>query len=979
GLHVLWFYSEDVLGHKEEIKITTVAVDNTPPATTIAFGQPSFVAGPVAVITGQTAISVTAVDSPLGNAAASGVQKIEFSIDSGPLKVYNEPFFILDQGTHTITYYSTDNLGNAEASRLAAVSVTPFKLNALSSLDNVRLSGESGIWGNVQANDAYVGTGNSLVDGDVTAAAIVVKGNAKILGKITIASNTLMPDPIDMALILNDLKSRNNNDQIPPGFLDKKGVLRINDHDVLTLSSGTYHLGGIVQSGQSRLVFSGPTELLVDGFFDPKDFSPDGQDNNDDADCDHDEKDDNWVQWQSSTRSCAATADTGHKLPYAPGSPPLAELGGTAGPPEAGTPARVKVSGKSQWQLNGSVTLYVQGTASFGGQAWVNSQGNPQELVILAENPSRLDHPHPPLSPQGRGEKNDWEISGRLGAKVMVSGKASLFATVYAPDSHLWMTGDSLTYGHVFAKSFIMTGQSRLIQGGLAIPPEPKTIKVPKDYPTLQAAVDAANPGDMINIGPGNFCGAYISKRLEIVGTKGQYPLTLPSPPRGEGGGEGVVIIGCPAPAPFHPSGFRVGLWLSSSAASGTTIKNITFDGKGVSNMNLKPLGMAIQARDLNNGNAKINYVTVENNTIIGTIQGITNNAGDNWNIRNNTIKNLSVFDCVTGARFCGGGVGIVSQVWRGDVQAGQPMSRPFNTTIVQNDVSGKIPDTLTLFSMVGIWALSLDQALIVNNKMTIPDNPNTSAGGVGIWVANTCCGSPAGSPVSAQGSDYAWPPSINVQVTKNDGSDSEFAIIIDSGNTTGLVLKDNKGLIIVGDEVVQDPKKRQRRKIASYDVLAQTKSSSNEEQLSWQTPSISAIVPKDAVFVDDLVTVLVRADYGRTSTLAMLLADPAFKMGEAYCFPNPATGSQKPTFHIETGLADKVELRIYDISGELIHETTLDVPPQVIDDGQGPQYAYEYPWDASRVGSGVYVYVIQSFKAGEGTLKKMGKCALVK
>lgn len=105
--------------------------------------------------------------------------------------------------------------------------------------------------------------------------------------------------------------------------------------------------------------------------------------------------------------------------------------------------------------------------------------------------------------------------------------------------------------------------------------------------------------------------------------------------------------------------------------------------------------------------------------------------------------------------------------------------------------------------------------------------------------------------------------------------------------------------------------------------------------------------------------------------------AESVFKLGEVYCYPNPAKRAD-PTFHMETGLADRVELKIYDTSGDLVHETVLPGPPQIIDDGQGPQYAYEYRWDIRNAGSGVYVFNMTARK-GDKTLKKTGRCAVIK
>lgn len=112
-------------------------------------------------------------------------------------------------------------------------------------------------------------------------------------------------------------------------------------------------------------------------------------------------------------------------------------------------------------------------------------------------------------------------------------------------------------------------------------------------------------------------------------------------------------------------------------------------------------------------------------------------------------------------------------------------------------------------------------------------------------------------------------------------------------------------------------------------------------------------------------------------SSAAPLAADTSFKLGEVYCYPNPAK-KINPIFHIETGLADKVELKIYDVSGDLVHETTLTGAPQQIDDGQGPQLAYEYLWDVKNVGSGVYIFSVTS-RQGDKTLKKTGRCAVIK
>src|SRR4051812_37918781 len=108
-----------------------------------------------------------------------------------------------------------------------------------------------------------------------------------------------------------------------------------------------------------------------------------------------------------------------------------------------------------------------------------------------------------------------------------------------------------------------------------------KVLQVPQKFPTIQAAVAAAQDGDKIRVKAGAYCGATIDKRVELVG-EGR--------PR---------IIGC-ADGPTL-SGARVGFimpnTIGSNPASGTKISGFAFDGRGVSSANLAPLAFGIYAR----------------------------------------------------------------------------------------------------------------------------------------------------------------------------------------------------------------------------------------------------------------------------------------------------------------------------------------------------------------------------------------------
>jgi len=104
---------------------------------------------------------------------------------------------------------------------------------------------------------------------------------------------------------------------------------------------------------------------------------------------------------------------------------------------------------------------------------------------------------------------------------------------------------------------------------------------------------------------------------------------------------------------------------------------------------------------------------------------------------------------------------------------------------------------------------------------------------------------------------------------------------------------------------------------------------------------------------------------------------DSAFRLGEVYVFPNPALRGAAPVLHIETGIADRVKITFYTVSGRQAHQTTLTGAPAALDDGNGLSYAYEYIW-RDNIPSGVYYYHIEAEKGGQ-KIKKSGKFGVVR
>jgi nitrous oxidase accessory protein NosD len=299
--------------------------------------------------------------------------------------------------------------------------------------------------------------------------------------------------------------------------------------------------------------------------------------------------------------------------------------------------------------------------------------------------------------------------------------------------------------------------------------------RVPERYPTIQAAIDASSAGDVVDVAPGSYCGATVTTAVTLLGHGC------------------ATIVGCPE-GPTISGELRAGFYLAgadgASAASGTRIDGFTFDGRGIAADNLEPLALGVFARFAGN-------VRVEDNVFLGTVQAITNTAGDGWYIAHNRIEGLTLFDC-TGA-LCAGGDGIVIQLAPEAIAAaggpGAPVNRPEHNVVVGNRVSGAIPDGFDAFSMAGIFVFAADDTAVEHNDVSIPDNPTADAAGDGVLISNMCCGEPA-----------VLPGARRTLVLFNDGRDSQFGVVVEGtggDNTGGLVLFGNSGPVLVEGTLV--------------------------------------------------------------------------------------------------------------------------------------------------------------------------------
>jgi hypothetical protein len=233
----------------------------------------------------------------------------------------------------------------------------------------------------------------------------------------------------------------------------------------------------------------------------------------------------------------------------------------------------------------------------------------------------------------------------------------------------------------------------------------------------------------------------------------------------------------------------RVGFLLAQdkvrSRASGTRITGLTFDGRGVSETDLNALAFGVFARFADD-------VVVSRNAFLGTVQAVTNTAGDRWVITSNRISDLRAFG---GEGAWGGGVAIAVQAYSHDGAPGgslNPRNRPKDNTVADNKVTGKLPDGLDAFSMVGVLVRGADRTVVSRNTVEIGPNPTGRAAGQGVAVSSV-----------GPGEVTVVPGPRGTVVEENDGRGSELAVVVESKGVAaseGLELRDNAGVVMLED-----------------------------------------------------------------------------------------------------------------------------------------------------------------------------------
>ncbi len=107
-------------------------------------------------------------------------------------------------------------------------------------------------------------------------------------------------------------------------------------------------------------------------------------------------------------------------------------------------------------------------------------------------------------------------------------------------------------------------------------------------------------------------------------------------------------------------------------------------------------------------------------------------------------------------------------------------------------------------------------------------------------------------------------------------------------------------------------------------------------------------------------------SDYTFTTSQA---AEETLALRDAFTYPNPSLGD--PKIRLQFGLADSVELRIFNAAGEEVLAETLSQANFI-----NSQFVYEY--QARNLANGIYIYSATAKKGGQ-TVRTKGKFAVVK
>lgn len=246
----------------------------------------------------------------------------------------------------------------------------------------------------------------------------------------------------------------------------------------------------------------------------------------------------------------------------------------------------------------------------------------------------------------------------------------------------------------------------------LTVAGNPGVIQVPRDYGTIQAAVDAASPGDTIVVSSSSSSYAgniTIAKSLILIGTS-------PSSTVIDAGniGSGVLIN---ATSDVQVSGFKI--INADSFDSGIEI---------LSSSNVQILGNIINTTLTYPGNGVLvqdsNLVTLKNNTITKGIYGVLMKGGYSNTIQSNAVYGNSAADVHLNDT---AGIVVRDNILRMSNRGLDVWFGSGGNSITLNTMANN--------TLAGLWIISSNNNQIVANNI---DWNNASSGSLGLYLQGT-------------------------------------------------------------------------------------------------------------------------------------------------------------------------------------------------------------------------------------------------
>jgi hypothetical protein len=206
--------------------------------------------------------------------------------------------------------------------------------------------------------------------------------------------------------------------------------------------------------------------------------------------------------------------------------------------------------------------------------------------------------------------------------------------------------------------------------------PPSHVLVVPDEYPTIQAAVDAAYPGDKIMVGPGDYAGALITQPVELIGSGLQTRITSSAPA-------------------FVGAGFYVHLDQGGPQDPGVSISHFTFECSGYPSMTGMFAGVVVRAVDYTKGHKSYN-VDISHNTFHEGYYGVYIINADQCAVSHNDVVNAET-----------------------PIMLWAYLADSSNNLIAYNSIQSDVEGSNTgQWRNVGIWLNAYGGGIVTNNQV---------------------------------------------------------------------------------------------------------------------------------------------------------------------------------------------------------------------------------------------------------------------